>query len=84
MLAFRGFARAKGLQRRLLKRLGRETAPLEPRPLPRRIWMFWAQGLEGAPLLVRHCVAAWREKNPGWEVRLLAMADLRRWGGGAP
>ncbi|HEX5776017.1 MAG TPA: capsular polysaccharide synthesis protein [Caulobacteraceae bacterium] len=44
--------------------------------MPRRVWMFWAQGLEDAPPLVRHCVTAWREKNPGWEVRLLSMADL--------
>ena len=76
MLAFRGFARLKGLERRVRRRLGRQGPTLDPRPLPRRLWMFWAQGLGEAPLLVRHCAAAWREKNPGWDVRLLSLADL--------
>lgn len=76
MLAFRGFARLKGLERRVRAKLGGKRPSLTPRALPRRIWMFWAQGAEAAPALVRHCADLWQAKNPGWDVRLLSLADL--------
>lgn len=47
-----------------------------PRPLPRKIWMFWAQGLEAAPETVQLCVASWQRHNPDWEVVLITEDTL--------
>jgi len=48
------------------------------RRMPRQIWMFWEQGVEAAPEIVRECLAAWPRMNPGWEVRVLDGAAARR------
>jgi hypothetical protein len=45
--------------------------PYRPRPVPRIIWTFWAQGLAAAPPVVTACVESWRRHNPGWELRVL-------------
>jgi hypothetical protein len=42
--------------------------------LPKRIWMFWEQGFQSAPPLIKRCAASWQEKNPGWSVHLLDRA----------
>ncbi len=46
-------------------------APFRPANLPRIIWIYWHQGAEAAPMIVRHCIESWRTYNPGWEVRVL-------------
>ena len=51
--------------------------PLTPRLLPKIVWIYWAQGLEAAPPLVRRCVESWQRHNPGWEVRVLDAADAQ-------
>jgi len=48
------------------------------RRLPRQVWMFWEQGVEAAPEIVRECLAAWPRMNPGWEVRVLDGESARR------
>jgi hypothetical protein len=48
-----------------------QTAGGKASVLPKIIWLFWSQGFAAAPQLVSTCVESWREKNPGWEVRLL-------------
>ncbi len=45
--------------------------PFYPRPIPKIIWIYWAQGEEGAPHVVRRCLESWRARNPGWELRVL-------------
>jgi hypothetical protein len=47
-----------------------------PRPLPKRIWFFWAQGLDDAPELVRTCASSWTARNPGWTIHVLRQQDL--------
>ena len=42
-----------------------------PRQIPRKIWIYWDSGESNAPDLVRTCIASWRNRNPGWEVRVL-------------
>ncbi len=57
---------------RLLK--GSKPAPQvwgAPQETPKIIWMFWAQGWEGAPVLVKACRDSWIARNPDWEVRVL-------------
>jgi hypothetical protein len=39
------------------------------------IHLYWDQGFEAAPELVRTCVQSWELQNPGWTIRL--------WNGGA-
>ncbi len=47
-----------------------------PRKVQKNIWIFWAQGLEQAPPVVKACVASWAERNPGWALRVLSREDL--------
>ncbi len=44
--------------------------------LTRYLWIFWAQGEDNAPFLVKHCISSWRAFNPGWDVRVLDRASL--------
>lgn len=41
------------------------------RHVPKRLWMYWHQGWENAPELVRRCAATWKRHNAGWDVHLL-------------
>ena len=34
----------------------------------KRIWMYWEQGWDDAPILVQECAESWERMNPGWEV----------------
>ena len=47
---------------------------MNPPALPKIVWMYWMQGEQHAPNLVRHCLRSWRLKNPGWDVRVLDAA----------
>lgn len=42
-----------------------------PRSIPKTIWIYWDRGEEGAPQLVKECIASWRRHNPGWSIRVL-------------
>jgi hypothetical protein len=57
--------------------------PLPDRPappaLPRRVWIYWEQGWDEAPELVRRCRRSWEERNPGWEVVALDAASAAAW-----
>ena len=44
--------------------------------LPRKVWMYWQQGEQNAPLLVKKCLESWRSLNPGWDVELLDKARV--------
>ena len=58
--------RAEGPQARI-----RKLEPFGNGEIPRIVWMYWHQGEEGAPFVVRRCIESWRRCNPGWEVRVL-------------
>lgn len=49
--------------------------PLAPRYVPKTIWMYWSQGWENAPEIVKQCRYSWVLMNPGWDVVALD-ADL--------
>ncbi|NOE35823.1 hypothetical protein GS627_18960 [Ruegeria sp. HKCCD7318] len=42
-----------------------------PHKIPKIIWIYWNQGEEKAPEIVKHCIASWRNQNPAWEVHVL-------------
>ncbi|MBK9132160.1 MAG: hypothetical protein IPM20_11070 [Gammaproteobacteria bacterium] len=46
--------------------------------LARTLWIFWAQGEDHAPFLVKQCISSWRILNPGWDIRVLDQASLRQ------
>lgn len=39
--------------------------------LPKNIWMYWHQGFDQAPELVKVCVVKWQSLNPNWNIHLL-------------
>jgi hypothetical protein len=51
--------------------VGAAPVALAPKKIPRTIWIYWAQGLDAAPEIVKACVASWRQQNPSWEIRVL-------------
>lgn len=57
-----------------------EPAALEknilPKTLPKKIWIFWAQGWDNAPPLVKLCRDSWIVHNPDWEVALLSDGNI--------
>lgn len=44
--------------------------------LTRTIWIFWKQGFENAPEVVRICLRSWKIHNPGWRVVELSDENL--------
>lgn len=40
------------------------------------IWMFWYQGIDRAPRLVRECVSSWSRQNPRYEIVILDQASM--------
>jgi hypothetical protein len=52
---------------------------IQSRKIERIIWMYWDQGLEQAPELVRACHESWLKNNPGWKVILLDSGDVNQY-----
>ena len=46
--------------------------------LPERIWVYWDQGWDRAPMIVKRCLSSWVDKNPTWEVHRLDRASVRQ------
>lgn len=40
----------------------------EPRVIPKKIWIYWAQGWDAPPPVVQLCRESWIQKNPDWRV----------------
>jgi len=49
---------------------------LLPKQLPKKIWMYWAQGWRNAPLMIKRCRDSWIENNPNWEIIFLTDNNL--------
>jgi len=49
------------------------------------IWIYWAQGWENAPNIVKECRKSWEHYNPDWEIRCLDQNsvipyfDIKQW-----
>ena len=46
------------------------------RGVPKTVWLYWEQGWDAAPELVRQCRRSWEVRNPDWTVRCLDAATL--------
>ena len=47
----------------------RQNPPIQS--LERKIWIYWAQGLEEAPEIVQYCINSWKQHNPTWDIVFL-------------
>ena len=45
-------------------------------PGNKRIWMYWHQGWDSAPELVKFCMLTWIYHNDDWSVELLSQYNL--------
>jgi hypothetical protein len=52
--------------------------PIDFQSLPRTLWIYWDQGEENAPFLVKHCILSWRLHNPEWDIRVLDRRTLTK------
>ena len=44
--------------------------------LPKVIWIFWYDGWDKAPIIVRKCLETWQLHNPDWEINKLSKDNL--------
>lgn len=70
--------------RKITGRIGKHSnvpakGELLPRTVPKKIWIFWAQGWTDAPSLVKLCRDSWVFHNPNYEVVLLSQDDISRY-----
>lgn len=49
---------------------------LVPKIVPKKIWIFWAQGWDNAPPLCKLCRDSWIVNNPDWEIISLSEKDI--------
>lgn len=47
--------------------------------VPKKIWIYWAQGETTAPLTVKKCIESWRKHNQDWEVIVLDVKNVNRY-----
>lgn len=45
----------------------------------KRIFLFWGQGIENAPKLVRKCVSTWKRFHPDFDVVVLDSSSVNDW-----
>ncbi|WP_439503613.1 capsular polysaccharide synthesis protein [Methylophaga sp.] len=48
-------------------------------PVPKIVWIYWAQGEMTAPLVVKKCIESWRKKNTDWEIIVLDAESLTKY-----
>ena len=70
--------------RRLVQGIKRKYRRPEPdrkltsHNIPKKIWIYWAEGWENAPAIVKLCRDSWIQRNSEWEVVLLDESNLSR------
>ena len=42
--------------------------------------MYWHQGWNNAPDIIKRCAATWQKNNSGWDFNLLALSSVVLWG----
>ena len=47
--------------------------------IERIVWMYWDQGFDRAPSLVKACYDSWVRQNPGWRVIFLDCATVNEY-----
>ena len=44
--------------------------------IPEKLFMYWHQGWNNAPDMVKRCAATWQRHNPAWDINLLDSATV--------
>lgn len=44
--------------------------------VPKNLFMYWHQGWNNAPDMVKRCAATWQQHNPAWDIDLLDAATV--------
>ena len=44
--------------------------------IPRKLWLFWQQGVSEAPYVVKKCVDSWVRENPTWDIVILDSQNI--------
>ena len=44
--------------------------------IPKKMFMYWHQGWNNAPGIIKRCAATWQEHNPTWDINLLDAATV--------
>ncbi|WP_417310503.1 capsular polysaccharide synthesis protein [Devosia sp.] len=57
---------------------GRSRPILAPATFPKTIWLYWAQGEDDAPELVKFCMRSWAAMNPDWDLNFVSDANASR------
>lgn len=47
--------------------------------IPKKLWIYWAQGESESPLIVQKCISSWRKHNPDWEITILDANNLKQY-----
>ena len=45
-------------------------------PIEKIIWIYWHQGWDNAPDIIKICKKSWIKKNPEWDVRALDFKSI--------
>ena len=48
-------------------------------PIPKVIYIFWYQGFENAPEIVKRCVGSWKTCNKNWQINLLDKTNITKY-----
>lgn len=60
-------------------RVNKTDTHLQPyyfKTIPKRVWIYWAQGEVNSPFVVQECIDSWRKHNPDWEIKVLDENNL--------
>lgn len=44
--------------------------------VPKKLWLYWHQGISDAPYVVKKCIESWIKKNPTWEIIILDSKNI--------
>jgi len=47
--------------------------------IPKILWIYWQQGWDCAPDIVKACLNTWRNRNPNWEIIALDDTNLKNY-----
>ena len=47
--------------------------------IPKKIWLYWGQGWENVPPVVKKCADSWVHYNPDWEINFLTEETLKKY-----
>lgn len=44
--------------------------------IPKKVWIYWEQGEDNAPIIVKNCIESWIKHNPDWEITIIDSESL--------